>query len=126
MFAMVLVIVNMSCSSENEDITPTDIRKEKYEDDAIAQKAISFVKSLKGTTTRAVSNVSVKNIQKMNLEVVSDTRAANTHDFLIFILLVWMTTWELLFSQIKTILSLLLVTSKAKTILTSTKFLKIP
>lgn len=81
MFAIVLVIVNMSCSSENEDITPTDIRKEKYENDAIAQKAISFVKSLKGTTTRAVSNVSVKNIQKMNLEVVSDTRAANTHDF---------------------------------------------
>lgn len=39
------------------------------------------MKSLKGPTTRAASKVAVKGIQKMQLDIPTDTRAANTNDY---------------------------------------------
>ena len=80
--AIALMAVNVSCSSDDDlEVTTTEKKLENYDNDLIAQSAISFVKSLKGPTTRAASKVAVKGIQKMQLDIPTDTRAANTNDY---------------------------------------------
>ena len=83
LIAITLMAVNVSCSSDdNLEETTTEKKLVNYDNDIIAQSAISFVKSLKGTTTKsAASEVSVKGIQKMQLDIPTNTRAANTNDY---------------------------------------------
>lgn len=75
--------INLSCSRDNYDIdtASTDIIKEKQSNDEIAEAAISFVSTLKDEKiTRSISNLSVKNIQKLKFDSENLTRAVSTID----------------------------------------------